>query len=311
MVQNRRVVLASAAVVAVALTVSGCGSPQPTPAPADAAAELISDVAPSLNSTVGFVDDGGALVARTDATTTVAPWDPASHVTLTSDGTSTPLMLSLPVETRGADETAVADDGTLVYSDVDGRYSAAVQVAADGTTRLLTITQASDGPHEFTYELGEGVRPELAADGTVRLVIDGGTAPEEHIGELGKPWAVDASGRDVATHYEVNGTSVVQVIEPDSETVYPVVADPSVSFGWYIYIRYSRAEQRTIAGLSALVLGSALCTVSAGLACVGGSALAFLIQQYIRDRGGVCPVSYPRLEVRLRYSHLAGIQCVK
>lgn len=42
-------------------------------------------------------------------------------------------------------------------------------------------------------------------------------------------WARDAAGRKIPTHFEVNGTTVSQVVEHRGVGVsYPVVADPSV-----------------------------------------------------------------------------------
>lgn len=41
------------------------------------------------------------------------------------------------------------------------------------------------------------------------------------------PWAVDADGVDVATWYEVRGTTLVQVVDHRGKNVtYPIVADP-------------------------------------------------------------------------------------
>lgn len=40
-------------------------------------------------------------------------------------------------------------------------------------------------------------------------------------------WALDANGKPVPTHYEVNGTTLTQVVEHAAGTAYPVVADPS------------------------------------------------------------------------------------
>ena len=40
------------------------------------------------------------------------------------------------------------------------------------------------------------------------------------------PWAKDANGNDLPTSYRVEGTSVVQVVDFDATTAFPVVADP-------------------------------------------------------------------------------------
>jgi hypothetical protein len=42
------------------------------------------------------------------------------------------------------------------------------------------------------------------------------------------PWAKDAHGRHIATHYEVHGTTLIQFVGHQAPgTAYPVVADPT------------------------------------------------------------------------------------
>lgn len=52
------------------------------------------------------------------------------------------------------------------------------------------------------------------------------------VATLSAPWAVDANGDQLATHYVVDRDSLVQVIDIQEETVFPVVADPS--WAWYL-----------------------------------------------------------------------------
>jgi hypothetical protein len=54
----------------------------------------------------------------------------------------------------------------------------------------------------------------------------------KRIATLAAPWAVDARGESVKTRYVLSDNSVVQVIDTDSTTTFPVVADPSVL--WWI-----------------------------------------------------------------------------
>ncbi|HHT7068150.1 hypothetical protein [Bacillus thuringiensis] len=39
-------------------------------------------------------------------------------------------------------------------------------------------------------------------------------------------WAKDANGKPVATHYKVDGNKLIQVVEFDKNTAFPVIADP-------------------------------------------------------------------------------------
>jgi hypothetical protein len=52
------------------------------------------------------------------------------------------------------------------------------------------------------------------------------------VATIGAAWAVDANGEAVATHYEIDGTTLTQVVETNAQTAYPVVADPA----WYWWV---------------------------------------------------------------------------
>ena len=42
-----------------------------------------------------------------------------------------------------------------------------------------------------------------------------------------RPWARDANGAEVPTHYEITGTTLTQIIDHRMEPyAYPIVADP-------------------------------------------------------------------------------------
>ena len=48
------------------------------------------------------------------------------------------------------------------------------------------------------------------------------------IGAFDAPWAQDATGQQVKTSYEINGTKVVQTADLDSRTLYPVTLNAPV-----------------------------------------------------------------------------------
>lgn len=60
-------------------------------------------------------------------------------------------------------------------------------------------------------------------DGSLILYSEDG----EMISAIDPAWAKDAKGNDVPTHYEINGVVVTQVIEPQKDNEYPIVADPT------------------------------------------------------------------------------------
>ena len=57
-----------------------------------------------------------------------------------------------------------------------------------------------------------------------------------------QPWAFDSNGTAVETHYEIQGGTLVQEVYTDDFTVYPVIADPTITFGWGIYVTYTNSE---------------------------------------------------------------------
>lgn len=63
------------------------------------------------------------------------------------------------------------------------------------------------------------------------------------LARLAAPWAVDAGGKHLSTHYEVVGTTVRQIVDRDSSTVYPVTVDPRVRVAWYGWsVDFSRSD---------------------------------------------------------------------
>lgn len=89
---------------------------------------------------------------------------------------------------------------------------------------------------------------------------------------MAAPWATDANGNDVATHYEVVDGSLVQVVDHRSSGVaYPVVADPQITtINWFqTRIRWNRAETATIAAAGWGATGLTAVGAAAGTA-IGG-----------------------------------------
>lgn len=59
------------------------------------------------------------------------------------------------------------------------------------------------------------------------------------------PWATDANGQSIPTHYETDGTSLTQVIEHNSvaNVAYPVVADPIYWWGGKQWLTANQVRQ--------------------------------------------------------------------
>lgn len=129
------------------------------------------------------------------------------------------LKLDLPA--AGAGRTV---DGTTIY-DAAGTDAAqvAVQRAGPGTRALINIDDAS-APERYEFRLsGDVSRLQLNDDGSVAAY----DSTDGLIGGFPAPWARDAAGRSVPTHYEVDGTVLVQLVEHRASNFeYGVTADP-------------------------------------------------------------------------------------
>ncbi|PKQ31903.1 MAG: hypothetical protein CVT62_05810 [Actinobacteria bacterium HGW-Actinobacteria-2] len=83
------------------------------------------------------------------------------------------------------------------------------------------------------------------------------------VGVIGVPWALDANGDPIATHYEVKGDILEQVVEVEARTKYPVTADPSISVGFFeTSVSFSKSEVKSLASKSSYYsIGAAACGV--------------------------------------------------
>lgn len=188
-----------------------------TEASAAVVAEALQGVNESLllegtnEGSVGVVEAGGGTVT--------VPNTPSEGVTIGSSESE-----SLTVELPGAgvaDNAVVLDGGVVTYP--AEAYSNSVIVSDSGVQMLTTIVDEA-APQRFAYgvTLAEGQSLRLADGGAAVFNADGSVAVS-----VATAWAVDANGAPVATHYEVEGSTLVQVVDHQSDAVaYPVVADP-------------------------------------------------------------------------------------
>lgn len=93
--------------------------------------------------------------------------------------------------------------------------------------RGLVSINAADAPQQYSYKLaGDTKSLSLDVDGAV-LVHD---AAGDVVATVQAPWAVDANSKPVPTHYEVEGTTLIQVVEHQGGSyAYPIVADPALA----------------------------------------------------------------------------------
>ncbi len=231
------------------------------------------------NTAAAVADQGGAAANPVSSTpddftaavgsgTLEIPRDSDDAVTASGDGTS--VSISLPTD----DASATKVGGTIVYDGQTAASDLAVQAIPDGLRALVSINDAS-APRQYAFPIsGDVARIDQQADGS--LVLFDSTGSE--LGRIDAPWATDANGNSVPTHFEVNGTTVVQVVDFTSQTAFPVTADPSVHFHWTtVTVELYPLDQIAIKNMSyvaAALVGAAVCTELGGGAviCAGGAA---------------------------------------
>lgn len=105
----------------------------------------------------------------------------------------------------------------------------AAQALTGGMRALINITGPS-APERYEFPFGGEVASlTQKPDGSV----DTRNATGDVIGTVDAPWARDANGTAVPTHYEIQGTTLIQVVEHRSGPyVYGITADPA----WFAVI---------------------------------------------------------------------------
>lgn len=118
----------------------------------------------------------------------------------------------------------------------------AVDYATSTTdTGVQTIINIADASAPSTYDFGIDV-----AGATLVPAANGGVRVQrgiEVVATVAAPWAKDATGRALPTHFELRGSTLRQVVD-HAGAQYPVTADPSIGFGWGVYVVFNRQEVR-------------------------------------------------------------------
>lgn len=126
----------------------------------------------------------------------------------------------------------------------------------DSGVRALIRIDAASAPTAYPFSLGGSAAAlQPLQDGSVAVLDDSGAT----IATLAAPWARDADGRDIQTHYELDGTQIMQIVDHRQPSVtYPVVADPSIDVdpGWFtIKATFSRDITNRIASFAVGAVG--------------------------------------------------------
>lgn len=139
------------------------------------------------------------------------------------------ITINLP-NSGAAGKAELLQDGAVTYP---AESSANSVIVSEASVQMLTTIASADAPTRYDYELdlAPGQRIESAGEGLQVIGADGSVQLA-----AGQAWARDAAGQSIPTRYEVNGSTVTQVVEHNSssEVTYPVVADPIWLAPWVV-----------------------------------------------------------------------------
>ncbi|MCP4309044.1 MAG: hypothetical protein GY788_30060 [bacterium] len=153
-----------------------------------------------------------------------------------------------------------------------GSWSLVVEPNETGAVTLIEIVDKT-APDKYTFEfdLPKGWELEKPAESGAVTILD---ADGESVGAVAPPWAVDADGNALATSFAVHGKNrLVQTVDHDG-AAYPVLADPSITFGRSIYFWFQGYEIGWGGIASAGYLQWFICYYSAGTLCGIATAAA-------------------------------------
>lgn len=180
-----------------------------TKAITDAAPEVAKDI--ETNNGTALTREGEEITAEIPAESEpVDGLSPASF-SLTYVPTSD---FKKVVQEKGSTDFATYEDGVAVTA-IDHQ---------DDSQQFVSVIDSPSAEHSQTYRVTseENVNLQLDEDGSVAILDDSG----DFIGGVSSPWAKDATGETVPTHFTISGDTITQHTETADSSQYPLVVDP-------------------------------------------------------------------------------------
>lgn len=161
----------------------------------------------------------------------VIPVNSSRPITL-SNGRDRNLQMQLVIGSNGGIGRKVTA-GISSFEQNNGSLTVPI-IKDDGSLQVTNIILDSAAPEEFEFDFkGNSDLKLVESSGQVFVLKSGNFA-----GALALPWARDALGRVVETHYSVSGTKVKQTVKHQTGNfAYPLVSDPWLGINLFSSIR--------------------------------------------------------------------------
>jgi len=178
-----------------------------------------------------------------------------------------------PPATDAHDDKAVLGNKDMaIYRGTN--YDIAMDATDTGfSTYIVVLNENAPTDYEFEVDLPSGYKLSEDGEDGVEVLDDENNV----VGVIGAPWAVDSNGNSVPTAFKLRGDSLIQTLE-HSGAEYPVVADPSISFGWGVYMRWDLSEDKSgtleTVGDVHQTIQSINCIAGVGLSALIGAGLS-------------------------------------
>ena len=180
----------------------------------------------------------------------------------------------LPVKNTHEDKAVVGDNELAVYA--GNSYDIALEASPEGfSTYVVVRDNSAPTDYRFRFELSDGVKLSEDGNGGIEILNEA----NQVVAKVASPWATDANGVAVPTEFKLSDGLLIQEIDHIG-AVYPVVADPSVTLGWHIYVWFDVPDEVDSAGYWYAIIqgigGLATCTgISTASGGVAGAICGF------------------------------------
>lgn len=150
--------------------------------------------------------------------------DSAGRVTatITQPGEAVP-PIDLPPESLAAAGGRVDQGGQEKLTTNTPETTIQTRALDDGMQTIIVFDNAKAvNEVPFQLDVTSGLTPQLRPTGAIDYLNREGVA----VAGVAAPWAVDANGHNLPTHFTLSGNTLTQHVEFNEQTAFPVIADP-------------------------------------------------------------------------------------